>query len=280
MSNKNVENIFLSIKTLSNLFPSAAHQAGREVPFVTVEDFEAVGDGTRKVSKASIIAFVPLLHTDTDLKLWHSFSINNTFWIPEGRSIASSLVNGSRVDSEHELHADQTAGVPERVYRLDKAGRQIPEFGKELYAPLWQMTPVPADLSVVNFNLASNEVFAEILHNVLARKKEVLSKLVEAKTLFGQAASTSGDRNPSSLLVQPVFDDLIPGADRPVTGVVAALIPWKDFFDGVSARNVQSDHAFISAQCFNVCCLRAGPTRQRHRWHLCCCRYLRTKQHV
>jgi CHASE domain len=235
MSNKNVKNIFLSIKTLSSMFPSAAHQAGQELPFVTVEDFEAFGDGTRKVSKASIIAFVPLLRTEADLELWHSFSINNTFWIPEGRSIALSLVNGSHVESEHDRHELHNEVVPERVHRLNKTGQPIPEFGKRLYAPLWQTTPVPADLSVVNFNLASNEVFAELLHNVLEHKKEVLSKLVEAQTLFGQAVSTSDDHNPSSLLMQPVFDELVAGADHHVHGVVVALIQWKDFFDGVSA---------------------------------------------
>jgi hypothetical protein len=235
MSNKNVNNIFLSIKTLSMLFPSAAHQAGRDLPFVTAEDFEAVGDGTRKVSKASIIAFVPLLRTEADLELWHSYSINNTFWIPEGRSIAFSLVNGSHVDSEHARHDLHNVVVPERVHRLDQSGRPIPEFGKSLYAPLWQTTPVPADLSVVNFNLASNEVFAELLHIVLEHKKEVLSKLVEAQTLFGRGVSTSDDHNPSSLLMQPVFDELIPGADHHIHGVVTALIQWKDFFDDVSA---------------------------------------------
>jgi hypothetical protein len=258
MANKNVMNIFVAIKTLSNLFPSAAHQADRALPYVTVEDFEPFGIGTRQVSKASIIAYSPVLRTEQELHAWSTYSSNHTFWIAEGREAAESATMAApgheaaikstvpgepdehddhahrAMESEHEMHPSHP-DLFGRVYKVDQTGSAVFESGNGTeIAPLWQASPVPSDTKIVNFNLASNPIFAEVLKNVIDTKREVLSKLVQAEALFGEAAAANADVSPSSLLMQPIVDLEAPGDDHPVLGVVSALIPWKALFDNVS----------------------------------------------
>jgi hypothetical protein len=343
MTKKNARNVFKSIKSLANSYTSAAHQAGQPLPYLTIEDFGALGDGLRIIATASTIAYSPVLQTEAELLEWNAYSSNHSFWIAQGReqeSImgygedgeddgnpyekrtlaevvqgsnssglrmgnasgdyagnttsgvhagntsgtvqlnatkrTSDLVGTSNLSSQADSHAGASAdkdsveggaiqshspnhqldgaNISDHVFRMDRSGNAIPVAGSGLFAPLWQMTPVPDDTSMVNFNLASNSLFSELLDQVLLNRKEALSKLLDASALFGQSSSVHEVAGPASILLQPVFEELGAHVEARIVGVVSAVIPWKDFFDDVSPiQRLQ----FASA--CHLICSRASP---------------------
>lgn len=280
ISNSNIKDIFLSMKTVSYMFTSAAHQSEKPLPFVTVKDFEAIGEGIRGVSKTSIISYSPLLYTQDQLLEWSEYSANNTNWITEGRimdttlgsqfqeNVTGEVSEGSGEHEEeedhhghghmrilstdeeliesHDEHTDEdehhedeeTTTISPQVYRTDAQGRPIAEMGIGIFSPLWQMSPVPTDVSRINFNLASTPELASVLQSVLKGKIGVLSGIVDSHDIYGHSVIEAD--LPTSLLLQPVFDELLESEENTVKGTLAALLVWRDSFVNVSTSWLSS----------------------------------------
>jgi hypothetical protein len=265
MAEKNVAHTFESVQGLALGFTSAAHQSGVELPLATMQDFEAVAHSTRAVSKAAILAYAPLLTTATELRNWNVYSVNHSYWIEQGREQSLIMAKKANTDNEHndesdadegehdehddhhdhvrrtsetdENHHATTETIADHVFELDiGGGRHIASqvVKERAVSPLWQMTPVPERTDMINFNLASNILFDELLSFTVASRNLVLSKLVQADALFGHSNADDYESNsPASVLLQPVFDEL--GPEGRVVGTVAAVIRWTDFFNGVRA---------------------------------------------
>ena len=246
MATKNAATIFINIQTLSTMYPSNAHQAGETLPFVTIEDFEAFGYGSRAQSKASVIVFTPLLKSKADLQAWNAYSVNHTNWIAQGRAYDPALntiqfaatdkeanAADEQADLDHGDGKESIEEISEYVFKVDSTGRAVPEEGDGPFSPIWQMTPVPVDPKMVNFNLASNTHFAEILKYISITGNPILSKPVDAQEFFGASESQNG--SPRSILIQPVFDGF--EHERAVVGAVAALLPWEGLFCDVSTKS-------------------------------------------
>jgi CHASE domain len=262
MATKNAANIFISIQTLSALYPSNAHQSGDMLPFVTIDDFEASGEGTRDISKATLVAFTPLLKTESDLVTWNAYSANHSDWIARGRefqrdsmfeSIHAALddkaeENGHVRILSQEMEKEQLSEeITKYVYRIDSTGKPVPEDGSGHFAPIWQMSPVPPNPSMVNFNLASNKDFEKLLDFASITGEPILSGPVHAEDFFGP--TVSGNGRPVSILLQPVFDDFEHAQDRAIVGTLVAMLHWEEFFNGVRGisvcrtRNIDSEAA-------------------------------------
>ena len=266
MSTKNTASVLISIQTLASLYPLTAHGEGVTLPFATIGDFEAFGAGTRDISKASVIAFTPLLKTEDDLVAWNAYSANHSDWIVHGREFNHDSLhagihdvidqevedhqghNRDRVLLEEEMdHKDENENhededhdenesdeISEYVYSFDSTGRKVPEDGSGPFAPIWQMTPVPDDTSIVNFNLESDKMFRDLLNHTLTTDNPILSEPVRPQDFFGTAFG--GSESPFSILLQPVFDAFEHEKIPVIIGAVVALLPWKDFFDDVSIK--------------------------------------------
>jgi hypothetical protein len=237
MATKNVKTMYLSIESMAVLFPSGAEHSGETLPFVEIPEFEAFGESARLQSKASIIAFSPLLTSSHQLRAWNTYSSSHTNWTCEGHSIDSvvAIIHGSRSAVEMTGHpADQGCegvNISSFVYKIDSSGRKVRETGSGPFSPIWEMTPTP-NASVLNFNLASNELFAGLLNYTVVSKTPILSKPLEELQMFGLSAADNGA--PVSALLQPVYDGFKHGFEHKVVGTVTALISWQEFFMDVS----------------------------------------------
>ena len=268
MATKNAANIFISIQSLSALYPSAAHQSGEMLPFVTIDDFEASSEGTRDISEVSLIAFTPLLKAESDLVTWNAYSANHSDWIARGREFqrdsmfesihaavdkeanhvrpwSDEITNAAEVQQnadnqdtrqEHNDKKELLEDISAYVYRIDSAGKPVPEDGSGHFAPIWQMSPVPPNPSMVNFNLASNKDFEKLLDFASITGEPILSGPVHAEDFFGP--TVSGNGRPVSILLQPVFDDFEHAQDRAIVGTLVAMLHWEEFFNGVRGISV------------------------------------------
>jgi hypothetical protein len=237
MATKNVKTMYMGIESMAVLFPSAAQHSGETLPFVEIPEFEAFGESARLQSKASMIAFSPLLTSSHQLRAWNAFSSSHTNWTCEGRSIDSvvAIIHGSRSAAGMAGHpADEeceSVNISSFVYKIDSTGRKVQEIGSGPFSPIWEMTPTPND-SIVNFNLASNQLFADLLNYAVVSKTPILSKPLEERHVFGLSAADNGA--PMSVLLQPVYDGFKHGVEHKVVGTVTAFIPWQEFFMDVS----------------------------------------------
>ena len=228
---------------MAALYPSSVDQTGETLPFVTFADFEAFGEGTREVSKASVIAYTPLLTTEAELLAWNVYSVNNSQWIAQGRAFEptlGSILNAtdnkkqtrswSAGNTEHSLKT----GITEYVYHIDSTGRAISEAGEGPFTPLWQMSPVLTDLRMVNFNLASKPLYAGLVEYASITGLPILSEPVNPEEFFGTWANENENGSPHSILVQPVYNGFAHEKEQEVVGTVTALLSWENFFEDVS----------------------------------------------
>jgi CHASE domain len=274
MATKNAANMFLSIQALSAVYPSTAHQSGETSPFVTIEGFEASGEGTRDITDVSLIAFTPLLKTQADLVTWNSYSANHSDWIAHGREFqldsmfetihsavdtdinrespwTETVDNSAEIqsDGDYQDHSDKkelSEEIAEYVYRIDSKGKPVPEDGSSSgpVAPIWQMSPVPPNPSMVNFNMASNSDFVKWLDYAFVTGEPILSGPLHAEDFFGPYVSGKG--RPVSILLQPVFDKFAHDQDRTIVGTLVAMVHWEEFSNDV--RGITARHTVTAGQ--------------------------------
>ena len=268
MATKNAANAYVSLQTLSVLFPSEAHKSNETLPFVTIQDFEAFGEGIREVSKATLIAFTPLLQTQNAMKAWNAYSANNTDWIAQGRAfnpllsaihdavddsarlrVVSFPTNKTKVEEGQKHHSTSTNSNADRrllddtinfVYTTESTGKVEPEGGDGPFTPIWQMTPVPRDTKIINYNLAANRVYAELFLYADTTGQPILSEPLDSQEFF---VSTASDKeSPASVLVYPVFDEFEHVAEHKTVGFISGLFHWEQFFEDVRPN---SNHRIV-----------------------------------
>jgi hypothetical protein len=239
IAKKNAANVLTSMHTMASLYPALGAETAATLPYLALHDFEVFGADMRDISHSSVIAFLPLLKTMEEMMKWNNYTNYNQEWIETGRAIQSA----------EEVKA--ASEITPYVWKYDDFGKAIPETYNTLYAPVWQLSPVPEDLSIVNFNVASKPEIADLITKTLVNGGPVLSKPFAVEDVFGSAATLpEGEESmPQSILLQPVFSSLL--GDAVVAGNIAAVIPWKTFFDNVSATgNFQNKDEIQELTCF------------------------------
>jgi hypothetical protein len=244
VSTNNFANMIFGIRTMVDLFPTIAREAGETLPFVTMDNFESFGSDIRVVSKAPVIAFTPLLKTKADLVSWNAYSLNHTDWVARGRDFIpegeGNAVAKKPIDEHAEEHGDDqpeeielTDEITKYVYVIDSTGQPVPEDGSGPFTPIWQTTPVPSSTSMINFNMASNLMFRSLLNYSLATGQPILSEPTNLADVFGNALSDI-DGSHLSIFLHPVFDGFEHEEEREIVGSLVTVLPWLEFFDDAS----------------------------------------------
>jgi hypothetical protein len=216
MTARRSENMVTMLQAMASMYPATAHQSGDALPMVTIENFEALGAGARKVSKLLAIFYTPILTTQASLANWNTYATNHSFW-SSGTGESKPNVVGDRIN---------------QVYHIDNVtGTLIYEQGDGLFAPLWQISPLTSNASRINFNLASNEAIGKDLVHLMTSGKPVVSMPMDVQTLLG----LSMIEGPASLFMQPIFNGET-GGDK-VVGALTAVILWLDFVGGVRLQH-------------------------------------------
>jgi hypothetical protein len=213
--------IHTSIKEFAALYPAVATETNTELPFMNIKDFEAFGIATRDITTAKLIAYTPFIKDPVKRDEWKDFSAVHANWIVDGHSFYP--------DSEDKVA--QLEPISSAIYRLDDQGDAVLDLTQGPYFPAWQMSPPPTDTEIVNFNYASDEVFAKLATYVSETGESILSEPFDMRNVFGTSAPGSDD-GPLSILLQPVLNSFSPETAS-VTGHIAAVIPWVSYLSNV-----------------------------------------------
>jgi hypothetical protein len=224
-SRHNMHTIHTSIKEFSSLYPAIAEETNAVLPFMNVQDFEAFGIATRDIATTKLLAYTPSITDTVKRDEWKAFSADNGDWIAKGHSFYP--------DSAETIA--QLEPISSAIYRLDSQGDAVLDLTLGPYFPAWQMSPPPTDTEIVNFNYASDEVFAKLAAYSMGTGESILSEPFDMKNVFGTSAPSSDD-GPLSIFLQPVFDSSFYPMTATLIGHIAAVVPWVSYFSNV--RNI------------------------------------------
>ncbi|KAL7558743.1 hypothetical protein ACA910_010899 [Epithemia clementina (nom. ined.)] len=234
--------IFLAMQSCSNIITSDAIARGAEFPFHTVENFEVIGEATRKQSGLEIFGYVPFVDA-TQTLAWMQYSWAHQNWVDKSRQIATAAAEGNVVNKDY-----LEGNISSVIYDFggpNLTARMVPPTA-EPFTPLWQISPPPFDPRTVNFNFVSYD-FLNVAVNVMRQtRRGHFTRILESGEI-GRLARTGvsssdhdtyheqfvdwdkskGDAflNPHGSYVEPVFNETH-NRQSEIVGYLVAFVPW------------------------------------------------------
>jgi hypothetical protein len=99
-------------------------------------------------------------------------------------------------------------------------------------------------INSINYNLLFDPLFAESYEAIQESRVTTFFHVCEGLLWFNES-SVSGE--PNVLITTPVFDHF--GKNSIIVGIVAAVIPWQTFFDGVLMIGAQPVNVMVENEC-------------------------------
>jgi CHASE domain/Adenylate and Guanylate cyclase catalytic domain len=215
-----------AIQALSASITSAS--SGQTFPNVTIPNFELHGTNNNKISKALQVSFAPLIER-SDREKWEAYSRHQQ----DSQDPAWSSSKAKRT---------MKAAVSPPIHGwAEQGGTNLTmeptstEFGLWGHAPVWQQAPAPRkDKSIVNFDLLSHPVIAQLIHGAREAQQAVLSQATPLKFLYGGAVTDEYD-HPHSILLIPIYPSLKKDHHDPddMVGLLAAVVSWDTYFSNI-----------------------------------------------
>ena len=168
------------------------------------------------------VGFAPFVTPETRPG-WESYSVENQGWIAQDYEYRGSPWNETT-----------PAPIPPAIHGYN--GTEYQDYEGEMFdymIPLWQVSPVRQDTSIINLDLATIPMMAHLLWDVKVKKVEQYSRVMKYETLalfLGEEHVDEKD-HPKGTIFQPVFEDF--REDSEVAGFMIASLSWDDVFSGV-----------------------------------------------
>jgi hypothetical protein len=235
VTNGNAEKTFSVVKSLATATTSAARAENMAFPFVSLPDFSLRAHEYQTLSGAEYLSWVPLVSA-ADKAAWEAYSVEHQDWIIQG---ASAL----------HLKDVGTSPIPSKMYDhvyTDGHIENLPDLG--VYAPIWEVYPVPKNNDIINQDIMSIGIIREVLTNVIESKSVMISGVQFSNFIF--RFSNPDDYYPPaarSYVIEPVLESFEDNA--PIVGFIIAKIPWDAYFKDVLPRNVNG----IAVNVVNSC---------------------------
>jgi hypothetical protein len=195
-------------------------------PYYTIPNFEQRTAEVKKLTKSNVLIFAPIVSTNAR-RTWDTYAEQSTSWIADVleyqiMAVDERFVNGNGTIIVSPLHSDPT----------DPFSSTIPSATAGPYAPAWQVTSCPSDLSIVNYDLLNNEHFKNAYEFIDEEHAVAITKVFDVSELLGSAAIPSIDHTlPHSILVQPLYKDFT--STSSIIGTYALQINWIDFLQNI-----------------------------------------------
>lgn len=277
-------------------------------PFVVVDDFELSAAHARITSFTEAVFFAPLVFGPFREE-WEEWATTQTQWISESRSYAdlsrswlaeevffggdpvgdnpgpcrscsgsstidqdfirdSTLIpqSGDEVTGEiyaiHEEDADTCLTEP--PCRLSRDG------SRAIYAPVWQMSPPPANPFAVGYNLFSDDMMSRIVSVLInSEARSIITGLIDVHLLHAGIWSAEDHANfhnqdneslhaedplnlPHSVVVTSIYSKLVGSSNNRIVGFIAAIIPWDVYFSRLLPPGVNGVYAVLESTCDSV----------------------------
>jgi hypothetical protein len=245
MATKNAATIFNSVEVMAEMYTVYAEESNETLPYVTMEGFESIAAGLRRVSKIPVIHYAPYLFTFEDVAKWNAYSLANSWWIAEGREIAETQrdYNLGLVQYDNQTLSNFTPYVHLDKYQSN--GTRYPNNYTGPICPSWQVSPVPFKMDFVNYNPHFVPKFMELASHQLETGKPYLSTPVDASRRFNGFKMTG----PVSVYVHPIYDSIPQkNKNRAIAAMIKAGITWISFFSDI-VPNDESDFIIVTESC-------------------------------
>ncbi|CAB9499300.1 Receptor-type guanylate cyclase gcy [Seminavis robusta] len=151
-----VESLDAMSTSITSFTTFTGEKLGYQWPCTTIPDFEKRALRVRKSAYLEMIGFSPVVGSQ-HVEKWEGYSAspNNTGWLKEGTESAPG-------------------NIPPQIYdatgTADHSSHTIP------FLPAWQMSPLPSDASLINFDLLSEGLYRETFQEMQTNKHATISK--------------------------------------------------------------------------------------------------------
>ncbi|CAB9514536.1 Receptor-type guanylate cyclase gcy [Seminavis robusta] len=154
-----VESLEAMSSAITSFTTFTGDKLGYQWPCTTIPDFEMRGLRAGKSAYLEMIGFSPVVGSQ-DVEKWEAYSTapNMTGWLQEGKE-------NTPVDVSPQIYDAPDTGT------ADHSSHTIP------FLPAWQMSPLPSDASLINFNLLSEGLYRETFQEMQTNKHATISKV-------------------------------------------------------------------------------------------------------
>jgi hypothetical protein len=173
-------------------------------PYVTISSFEVRGDFIEQLSRTSRVGFIPMI-SESNRWEWEAYTTNHSEWIHQGLlydDVDLSLLPSLSSIPDHIYH-NYIDSVTNTVTKREVSS-SIMHFGNVDYAPIWQLSPVPQDLSIIKYDLFQNDDFRDTYGLMRQTGQAEISGIADV-AFFLSSATTADSSHPHSFLLCPVY---------------------------------------------------------------------------
>lgn len=241
-----------------------------EWPYHTESNFPLVASNYMKATGAHMVILSPILNSQTEAAKWANYSQSNQGWIADAiqfEEVTQPLLFAEEHSEEHsdnEMHEDHSghdqhlteeAHIPliyPEIFKVSANGEKLTDNGPGPFAPSWQMAVAPKFPSVVNYNLLSNQHFADVFNAVLETRKPTMSDLLGKSMLDWERLLNENNKShqhsasASNMLLCPVYRDV---SNEDVVALLMADMDWLPLFALSSEAKAPPVHVIVDEGC-------------------------------
>jgi hypothetical protein len=237
---------------LSELFTSESIKTKSTWPFMTLPSMGIYVNHTRTHSGSESVVVCPFVQAQ-DLAAWANYSVYHQGWMVEdsmnmpGNDAALGLITPMVYD------VTMVNGMPSPQ----------PTDGSGPYpaAPVWQMSPIPAQTAIINFNTMSMPDMQQNYKDIMDTRDVVISSVDEGFIMaqdapkesdatsdsshahkngiaeVSEAAQKAGRNLPLSRMIYPIFESLHQ-EDSTIVGMIINVLPWDKYLENILPEGV------------------------------------------
>jgi len=234
---------------LGQTVSASAFASDSQWPYVTFFNYELSARQWIRTSGADFMGFVPLVPRQV-LPQWDGYSVDNQGWI--NRSF--------QIEGEDRPSTDP---IPSNVYRFEDidgalvtVGESSTEGQYQTIAPVWEMSPPPANASAVNYNALSASWFQAPYETMMQLNSTGLGDATAAVALLDLTLEDENDgdsKEPYSMLATPIYNSTsaATGVAEPV-GLIWTIVRWDKYLDGYLPTDIDGILCVLKNSCTDV----------------------------
>jgi hypothetical protein len=195
-----------SIEALSESIIMSSASGGSKWPFVLVPFYDMQAAHTLTVSGAEAVMVSPVV-TSKDKSEWEEYSI----------VLGDHITNNSTGESN----------IPSKIHRMEEVNKTLEpttEVGEGPYIPVWQVSPLPSDTSIIKFDMLAIHKLNNLFCAMKDARETVISPILELPEL-----QTTYEPEKMSVVFSPIFDTLKPSNTSEISAAMALIISWENY---------------------------------------------------
>lgn len=207
------ESLSISITSLTN-FQQAPW------PLVTLDHFAQSAAEARRLSQSPWLGLTPMVTKRTE---WEAYSVENQGWVEKGLAF-------------HDENVSLAEPIPAQIHWH---GIPLPASSAGPFLPIWQMSPVPHDVGMVNYDLLSDPIMLHVVDAAGNSKTSVQSPVYEGPMI--------NKTSPQSVLLQPVWATF--QSSSSIVTFLASVTAWDVYLGNSLADGINGIVVILANDC-------------------------------